>query len=90
MTYHPSHKYIVEVKNRLGILDNIKYLQIFGNDEQIEKNLQKKDEFECANIDIDYDVDNNVDKMMNKVELNDLDKYQEELEILQLKDNFFP
>lgn len=40
--------------------------------------LQSKEELECANIDIDCDVDDNVHKIMNQVELNELDKVQEE------------
>ena len=52
--------------------------------------MQLKDEFECANIEINCDVDNNLHKIRNKVELNELDKDQEESEILQSKDNIFP
>lgn len=52
--------------------------------------MQSKDEFIYTNIYIDYDRDNNVEKMMNKVELNELDQDQEEFENFQLKDNVFP
>ena len=76
MPYHPSHQYTDEVKNRLVVPDNIRYWKVFGNDEQIEFFLQSKDELECSNIDIECVVDNNVDKMMNKVKLNELDKDQ--------------
>lgn len=41
-------------------------------------------------MDIDCDVDNNVHKTKNKVEVNDLDKDQEQSKNLQLKDNVLP
>jgi hypothetical protein len=37
--------------------DNIRYWQVFGNDEQIEDFLQSKNDFECTNIDVDSDDD---------------------------------
>jgi hypothetical protein len=53
--FHPNHQYTVEVKSRPAVPDNIRYWQVFGNDEQIEFFLQSKNEFECANIDVDFD-----------------------------------
>lgn len=70
MPYLLSHQCTVEVNNKLDVPDNIRYWKIFGNGEKIECFWQSKDEFECANIDIDLDVDNNVHKKINKVELN--------------------
>ena len=59
-------------------------MQVFENDEQIEIFLQSKNEFECANIDADFDDEGeNVDK----IGLEEINKKQEELDILQLKDN---
>jgi hypothetical protein len=51
----------VEVKCRLTVLDNIRYWQVFGNDDQIEDFIQGKKDFECTNIDLEND-DENVNK----------------------------
>jgi hypothetical protein len=85
--FHPSHQYTVEVKNRPVVPDNIRYWQVFGNDEQIEIFLQSKNEFECANIDVDFDDEG---ESVDEIESKEIDKKQEDLEILQLKDNVFP
>jgi ribonuclease HI len=53
--FHPNRQYTVEVKCRPVVPDNIRYWQVFGNDEQIDDFLQSKNEFECANIDVDSD-----------------------------------
>lgn len=78
LPYLPSHQYTVEVKNWPTILDNIRYWRVFDNYEQIQFFLQSKDEFKCANIDIDCDIDKNVHKIKNKVEFNELDKDRED------------
>ena len=65
--FHPSHQYTVEVKNIPVVPDNIKYWQVFGNDEQIEIFLQSKNEIECANIDAYFeDEGESVDKIHSK------------------------
>ena len=59
--FHPSHQYIVEVKHRPTVPDNVRYWNVFGSDQQIEFFLQSKDGFVEANIDIDCELENNVD-----------------------------
>jgi ribonuclease HI len=59
--FHPTRKYTVEVKCRPTIPDNIRYWQVFGNDDQIEDFLQCKNDFECTNIDLEND-----DEIVNK------------------------
>jgi hypothetical protein len=63
--FHPTRKYTVEVKCRPTIPDNIRYWQVFGNDDQIEDFLQCKNEFECTNIDLEND-DDDVNKSVSE------------------------
>jgi hypothetical protein len=99
--FHPTRQYTLEVKCRPTILDNIRYWQVFENDDQIEDFLQCKNEFECTNIDLENDDDvnkyvsetgsvNNVDsKGMNetKVDADELNENEIDYGILQLKNN---
>ena len=48
---HPNKKYIIEVKHRLAIPDNVKYWQVFEDDEHIESFLTLSDDFENIVID---------------------------------------
>jgi hypothetical protein len=48
----------VEVKCRPTVLENIRYWQVFGNDDQIEDFLQCKNDFECTNIDLENENEN--------------------------------
>jgi hypothetical protein len=57
----PTCKYTVEVKCRPTIPNNIRYWQVFGNDDQIEDFIQCKNDFECTNIDLEND-----DEIVNK------------------------
>jgi hypothetical protein len=50
----PNKKYEIEVKHRPPIPDNIKYLQVFEDDKQIETFLNMEDEFKNLNIDEEY------------------------------------
>jgi ribonuclease HI len=103
--FRPTRKYIVEVKCKPTIPDNIRYWQVFGNDNQIENFLQCKNEFECTNIDLEYDDDdvkksvsgtgsvNNVDfegLNENKVDVDELNENEIDFGILQLKNNVLP
>jgi len=36
MSFHPNRKYVVEVKHRPVVPYNVRYWQVFGNDEKIE------------------------------------------------------
>jgi len=49
-----------------------------------------KDEFECVNNDVDSDIDDDINSNKKEIMLNETDYNQEELEVLQLKDNVFP
>jgi hypothetical protein len=75
----PTRQYTVEVKCRPTIPDNIRYWQVFGNDDQIEDFLQCKNDFECTNIDLEND-DDNVNKSVfengsvNKVDSEELNE----------------
>jgi ribonuclease HI len=101
----PTHKYTVEVKCRPTIPDNIRYWQVFGNDDQIEDFLQCKNDFECTNIDLENDDDdvnksvfetgsvNKVDSEElneNKVDTEELNENEVDSGILQLKNNVLP
>ena len=48
---HPNKKYIIEVKHRPAIPDNVKYWQVFEDDEHIESFLTLYDDFENIAID---------------------------------------
>jgi hypothetical protein len=93
--FHPNHQYTVEVKCRPTVPDNIRYWQVFGNDEQIEDFLQSKNDFECTNIDVDSD-DDSVNKLdlendsVNKVDSDEINEKDEDSDILQLKNNVLP
>ena len=51
ITIHPNRKYEIEVKHRPAISDNIKYLQVFDDDQQVNRFLTLTKEFESCNID---------------------------------------
>jgi hypothetical protein len=90
-----THPYTVEVKCRLTIPENIRYWQIFGNDDQIEYFLQCKNDFECTNIDLEND-DENVNKSVfgndsvNKIDLGELGEDEIESDVFHLKSIFLP
>jgi hypothetical protein len=56
--FRPTRPYNVEVKCRPTVPDNIRYWQVFGNDDQIEDFLQCKNDFECTNIDLENEDEN--------------------------------
>jgi ribonuclease HI len=93
--FYPTHQYTIEVKSRLTIPDNIKYWQVFGNDDQIEDFLQCKNDFECTNIDSEND-DDDVNKSIfenvsvNKVDSDELNGNEVDSNILHLKNNVLP
>jgi hypothetical protein len=67
------------VKFRPTVPDNIRYWQVFGNDEHNEIVLQSKNEFECANIDVDSDDEK---ESVNKIDLEEINKKQTDLNFL--------
>jgi hypothetical protein len=91
----PTHKYTVEVKCRPTVTENIRYWQVFGNDDQIEDFLQCKNDFECINIDLEDDNDV-VNKSVfesgsvNKADTEELNENKEYSGNLQLKNNELP
>jgi len=100
--FRQTRPYTVEVKCRLTVPDNIRYWQVFGNDNQIEDFLQCKNDFECTNIDVENENVNNsaleIDSVNNVntvdtediVDLGELGDDELEAEVLQLKSNVLP
>jgi hypothetical protein len=90
-----THPYMIEVKCRPTILDNIRYWQVFGNDDQIEDFLQCKNDFECTNTDLEnedenvkrYDFEND---SVNSVDSGELGDDEMETDIFHLKRNVLP
>ena len=85
----------MEVKFRPTVPDNIKYWQVFGNDDQIEDFLQCKNDFECTNIDLENE-DENVKRpdfgndSVNKIDSVELGDDEIEVDVLHLKSNVLP
>jgi ribonuclease HI len=93
--FRSTRPYTIEVKCRPTIPDNIKYWQVFGNDDQIEDFLQCKNYFECTNIDLE-NKDENVNRSdfendsVNSVDSGELGDDEMETDILHLKSNVLP
>jgi ribonuclease HI len=93
--FRSTRPYTVEVKCRPTIPDNIRYWQVFGNDDQIKDFLQCKNDFECTNIDLenetenvnrpDFELDN-----VNSVDSGELGDDEMEANVLHLKRNVLP
>jgi ribonuclease HI len=87
--------YTVEVKCRPIIPDNIRYWQVFGNDDQIEDFLQCKSDFECTNIDLENE-DENVNRLdfeidsVNSIDSGELGDDEMDADVLHLKINVLP
>ena len=85
----------MEVKCKLNVPDNIRYWQVFGNDDQIEDFLQCKNDFECTNIDLENE-DENVKRpdfgndSVNKIDSGELGEDEIEADVLHLKSNVLP
>jgi ribonuclease HI len=102
--FRQTRPYTVEVKCRPTVPDNIRYWQVFGNDDQIEDFLQCKNSFECTNIDLENENENvNSSKVeMNSVNIvntvdsadtvdsGELGDGEVEADVLQLKSNVLP
>jgi ribonuclease HI len=93
--FRSTRPYTVEVKCRPTVPDNIRYWQVFGNDDQIEDFLQCKNDFECTNIDLEND-DENVNKSVfgndsvNKIDSEELGEDEVDSDVLHLKSNVLP
>ena len=87
---HPNKKYIIEVKHRPAIPNNVKYWQVFEDDDHIESFLTFSDDFENMEIDEESkgvkieEVPSEKPKDENSFFTHIVDK-----EILQLKNNSF-
>jgi hypothetical protein len=93
--FRSTHPYTVEVKCRPTVLDNIRYWQVFGNDDQIDDFLQCKNDFECTNIDLENE-DENVNRSdfeidsVNSIDSGELGDDEMEANVLHLKSNVLP
>ena len=88
---HPNKKYEIEVKHRPAILDNVKYWQVFEDDEQINSFLTLSDEIESIVIDDDRDEEK-IDETPEECPHDEsiLLTHIADKEIIQLKNNSFP
>jgi hypothetical protein len=85
----PNEKYEIEVKHRLAVPDNIKYWQVFEDENQVESFLQMSDEFANMNIDDECCCDEDE----SAYERSDEDPFQNLIagrDIVQLKNNIIP
>ena len=88
---HPNTKYTIEVKHRPTILDNVKYWQVFKDDDHIESFLTLSDGYENMAIDEEKEDDQIIDIHTEKPEANkELLTHLGDKEIIQLKNNSFP
>jgi hypothetical protein len=93
--FHSTRPYTVEVNCRPTIPDNIRYWQVFGNDDQIEDFLQCKNDFECTNIDLENEDENLKgpnfgNDSVNKIDSGELGEDEIEVDVLHLKSNVLP
>jgi hypothetical protein len=90
-----TRPYTVEVKCRPTVPDNIRYWQVFGNDDQIEDFLQCKNDFKCTNIDLENE-DENVNRSdfeidsVNSVDSGELGDDEMDADVLHFKSNVLP
>ena len=87
--------YTIEVKCRPTVPNNIRYWQVFGNDDQIKDFLQCKNDFECTNIDLENE-DEKVNRSdfendsVNRIDSGELGDDDMETDILHFKINVLP
>jgi hypothetical protein len=93
--FRPTRKYTMEVKCRPTVVDNIRYWQVFGNDDQIDNFLQCKNDFKCTNIDLEQDEEV-VNKFVfengsvNTIDAEEINEKDADSDILELKNNVLP
>jgi ribonuclease HI len=86
----PQVKYEIEMRYRPSIPDNIKYWQVFEDDQQIKKFMEVIDEFENTHIDSD-DEEESKQMIEGEIEVTpEFSDYMVEHKVLQLKNNFIP
>jgi len=102
--FRQTRPYTVEVKCRPTVPNNIRYWQVFGNDDQIEDFLQCKNDFECTNIDVENEIEDvnnpgpeidsvnivNTVGTEDTIDLGESGDDELEAEVLQLKSNVLP
>ena len=70
LLFQPNYRYNAYVKHIPIILDNLKYWQIFSQDEQIYHFMNNEGEFQNCKIDTYYTIDQNLD---SEIDLNHID-----------------
>ena len=70
LPFQPNNQYTTKVKHRPIILDNLKYWQIFSQDEQIYHFMNVEGGFHSRNIGTNCIVE---DKIDNEIDINNLD-----------------
>ena len=74
LPFQPIQKYTAEIKHRPVVLDNVKYWQIFSEDEHIYNFLNSEGEFHNFQIDNDCNIDSNCNTDSNfDCQIDDLD-----------------
>ena len=88
---HPNTKYTIEVKHRLAIPDNVKYWQVFEDDDHIESFLTLSDDYENMAIGEEEEGDK-ITKISAKKPKTEAEllTHLGDKEIIQLKNNSFP
>ena len=68
--FSPLHKYTAEIKHRPIVPDNVKYWQIFSEDEKIYHFLNNEQEFQNFQIDNDCNIDSpcNIDSIFCQID----------------------
>jgi len=85
---NPRLGYEVEIRSRPSILDNLKYLQVFEDDEQIKRFLEMVGEFSNLEIDQEDESEELQEELSNrKFPLKDSIGNQK---IVELKNNVIP
>jgi hypothetical protein len=85
----PNNKYDIEVKHRSKEPNNIKYLEVFEDDKQVERFVQMSDDFSNTNIDDECscDEDGRADACSND---NPFQNQRARRDIVQMKNNIIP
>jgi len=74
LPFQPTHRYTAEVKHRPIIPDNLKYWQIFSQDEQIYHFLNNEEEFQNCKIDTDCKIDSDFDCEIDNIDVHKFNK----------------
>lgn len=88
---HPNTRYTIEVKHRPSIPNNVKYLQVFEDDDHIESFLTLSDDYENMATDVEEEGVE-IEELSTKKPQHEtkLLTHLGDKEIIQLKYNSFP